>query len=288
MADWLDIALKGSLVIFMAGSLLHMGLGLKLEEALSGLRDLRFLGYTLLFGFVIGPALAVLLAWLLPLAEPYAVGLMLLGMTPCAPFLPQMLERAHGDMARAPAIMLLAAVGTIILLPLATPLIVPGLTVSAWEIAKPLIIVVLIPLVIGMAVHRGAPSVAERLRAPVKALAGIATLVMLVLCLVIYGRGFADAVGQLAIGAQALFFIILTAISYAGSRGLPQPARSAIGLGMCTRNVGAALAPLFSAAAIDDRAIVMVVLGVPMQIVFALLAAVWFAREASGAGKALE
>lgn len=61
---------------------------------------------------------------------------------------------------------------------------------------------------------------------------------------------------------------------------MSQSRRSVLALGMCTRNVGAAMVPLFSAAAVDQSAMIMVVLGVPMQLIFSLLAARWFARDA--------
>jgi len=283
MAAFLDIALKISLVIFMAGSLLQMGLGLKLQDALSGLRDLRFLVFGMLFGFVVSPMLAMGITLIIPLEEPYAIGLLLLGLTPCAPFLPAMLTRAGGDMIYAPAMMLLAALGTVILLPLAVPFVLPGLMVSPWTIAKPLIAVVLLPLIVGMALFRARPDIAVVLGVPVKRATGIATILMMVLCIVIYGKGFIGAVGSYAIGAQVLFFTGVTVTAYMLSYGVSQPRRSVLGLGMCTRNVGAALAPLFSVASIDERAIVMVVLAVPLQIIFALLAAAWFSRDASDA-----
>jgi hypothetical protein len=52
MNDILMILLKISLVIFMAGNLLDMGLRLNPQEALRGLRNVRFVGYVLLRGFV--------------------------------------------------------------------------------------------------------------------------------------------------------------------------------------------------------------------------------------------
>lgn len=50
---------------------------------------------------------------------------------------------------------------------------------------------------------------------------------------------------------------------------------------MATRNIGAALAPLFSITEMDQRAIVMVVLGFPIMVIFGLLAVKWFGRPAS-------
>jgi BASS family bile acid:Na+ symporter len=282
MAVILDLALKLSLIVFMAGSLLQTGLGMGLARASAGLRDPRFLAYGLVFGFVLGPLVAWAPTRLIPLAEPYAVGLLLLGLTPRAPFLPQMTARAKGDESFAPAMLLIAGVGTVILMPVAVPVLAPGLDVTPWTIAKPPLLVVLLPLVAGLALRRLAEARAEAMIPAVRKITAIATLVLLVLSVVIYGDGFTEAVGRHTILALALFFLIVTAFSYLDARGLPQSRRSVLGLGVCTRNAGAALAPLFSVASADERAIVMVVLGgVPMQIAAALIVARWFACEAS-------
>jgi BASS family bile acid:Na+ symporter len=68
------------------------------------------------------------------------------------------------------------------------------------------------------------------------------------------------------------------------SPGLTRPRRSVLGLGVCTRNAGAAIAPLFADPAADPRAIVMVALAVPLQIAAALLWARWFARDDASRG----
>jgi len=280
----LQILLKISLVMFMVGNLLDMGLRLKLREALGGLRNVRFVVLSGLWGFVLCPALAYLLTKVIPLEQPYAIGLVLLGMTPCAPFLPMMVDKARGDLAYAAAFMLLASVVTVIYMPLAVPVIVKGLTADAWTIARPLLFFLMVPLAIGMAIQRASAPVAAGLQPIVKKTTGIATLVMLVLCVVVYGKGFIGAVGTYAIGAQILFFSVATAASYGLSFGLPQPRKSVLALGMSTRNLGAAFAPLFAIADVDQRAIVMVALGVPMQTIFSLLAARWFARRAPKGG----
>ncbi|WP_137126322.1 bile acid:sodium symporter family protein [Roseomonas sp. HF4] len=279
MSDPPLLALKLSLLVFMAGSLMEMGLGLRLRDALSGLRDRRFLAYGVGFGFVIGPGLAWGMAQLLPLSPPHALGLMLLGLAPCAPFVPVMVTRAQGDVAYVPAMMLLAAVGTLVLMPMAVPLLATGLSVDAWAIARPLLVMVLVPLALGMAVFRFAPHVAETARPRVKSVATGAAVVLLVLCGVMFGRGFVAAFGSFAVGSQVLFLTIMTAASYGLARGLRPQRRSVLGLGLCTRNVGAAMAPLLSAPGVDDGVIVMVALGVPVQIACGLLAAKWFARD---------
>jgi bile acid:Na+ symporter, BASS family len=61
-----------TIVIFMVGNLLEVGLKLKVEEALAALRNVRFVCFTLLWCFVLGPALSFLLTKIIPLSEPYA------------------------------------------------------------------------------------------------------------------------------------------------------------------------------------------------------------------------
>jgi len=283
MMEFLEIALKVSLVLFMVGNLLDMGLRLKLQEAFAGLRNPRFVLQSLLWGFVLCPALAYLLVKIVPLDPAYGMGLILLGMAPCAPFLPPMVERARGDMGTAAAFMILASVVTVVYMPVAVPLMVTGLTTDAWTIAKPLLLFVLVPLAIGVMIQRGSAPVAARLHPWVKKTTGVATLVMLGLCVVVYGKGFLSAVGTYAIGTQILFFSVAASAPYALSFGLPRSQKSVLALGMSTRKRGAALAPLFAVAAVDQRAIVMVALGVPMQTVFSLLAARWFGSRAATA-----
>ena len=273
-----------SLVIFMEGNLLDMGLRLKLRDALGGLRNPRFVILSLLWGFVLGPALAYPLTLAVPLQAPYALGLILLGMTPCAPFLPLMVDRGRGDLGYAASFMLLSAVGTVAFMPIAVPVMAAGLSVSAWAIARPLVMVVLLPLAVGMAIREASGAFAARLQPVVKKIAGAAAIVMLVLLVVIYGEAFIGASGSFAVVTQVLFLGIVTAASYGLAFGLPQRQRSVLGLGLCTRNLGAALAPLFAASGVERRAIIMVALGVPVQVILAWLAARMFAARAGGAG----
>ena len=176
-AETLNALLKISLVIFMAGNLLDMGLRLKLGTALVGLRNMRFVSFSLLWCFVLGPAVAWGITQVIPLEPPYAMGLILIGLAPCAPFLPAMVDRARGDLGYTASFMLLASVGMVAYMPLAVPLLVQGLSVSAWVVAKPLLAVVLVPLVIGMVTLRRAPDFAARVQPVVKKITGLVTII---------------------------------------------------------------------------------------------------------------
>jgi BASS family bile acid:Na+ symporter len=276
MDDLATLLLKVSLVVFVAGNLLDMGLRLDLRNAVAGLRDARFVAYTLLWGFVLGPGLAYAITSIVPLAPPYAVGLILLGMTPCAPFVPTLVDRAKGDLGYTAAFMLLTAVTTVAYMPVAVPLMIQGLTVSPWAIGKPLVIVILLPLAAGVLVVRSAPALGSRAQPWVRKITAVAALATGVLCAIVYGEGLLGVPGSFAVAAQGIFFFVMTTFSYALGFGLARERKVVLSIGMATRNLGAALVPLFSVPEMDQRAIVMVVLGLPIMMIFGLLAAKWF------------
>lgn len=259
----------------MVGNLAAIGLDLEFRAAMAPLGNLRFVALVMLLDWVLGPAFAWALSKAMPMAEPYALGLVLIGLAPAAPFLPMMVRRAGGDLAYAACFMLIAAVGTVILMPILLPILEPGLAVSAWTIARPLIVLLLVPLAAGLALRAWAPVLAGHLHRAVKRLADAATLAMLAAIAILYWRGFVDAVGSFAIAAQLIYAIGTTVGSYWLSSSLTREQRSVVSLGACTRNLGAALAPLLAVTA-DPRTTVMIALGVPITLVVTALAARWF------------
>jgi bile acid:Na+ symporter, BASS family len=278
------VPLKVALVIFMAGNLLDMGLRLNPRDAFRGFQNVRFVVYTLLWGFALGPTVAYAITRVVPLEPAYATGLLLLGMTPCAPFLPAIVARAKGDLGFTAAFMVLASAGTVVFMPLAVPLMIKGLTVGAWTIAKPLLMVVLLPLALGMLILQASPTLAARVHPFVKKTTGAATIAVLVLCVLVYGRGLLGVGGSLAVISQVIFFSIVTVFPYWLGVGLRYDQKIVLSAGMATRNIGAAMAPLFALAEMDQRATVMVVLGFPIMVIAALLAAKGFSRPVSAGG----
>jgi BASS family bile acid:Na+ symporter len=271
-------------VIFTVGNLAAMGLELNVREAVAALRNTRFVALVVVWGWVVGPAFAWLLTKVLPLAEPYAIGLILAGPAPCAPFYPLVVRKARGDVGFAAALLLLTAVGSVVLMPLMLPLLIKGLTVSTWAIARPLLTLVLTPLLIGIALRVYAAPVAARLFPVVKRIAGIATLMVLVLVLALHGKGMLSSMGSFAIGAQLLFLGGMTLVSYKVGLGLKQEQRSVMALGMGTRNIAAVFAVLMAIPNPDSRLVVMVVLVVPLSVIVAFAAARWFAARAGAPG----
>jgi len=279
-ADFFIISLKISIVIFMAGNLLDMGLRLNIVDAISGIKNLRFVFHSLLWGFLIIPAVAWLITIVFQLEQPYALGMILLGTTPGAPFLPMMVDKAKGNLGLTVAFMLLVSVFIVIYLPFAVPFLTKGLTVSTWAIARPLLILVLLPLIIGVVTKHFNKNLAVKIQPSIKIIILVFTVVMLILIVIIYGKSLIGSAGSFFLAAQLTFFIIVSMASYFFSFGLNKEEKVVLTLGMITRNLGAALAPLYAVAAIDERAIVMVVLAIPLQLIFAAIGARRFKRHA--------
>ena len=277
----LQIVFNFVVVVFTVSNLAAMGLELNLRDTLRTLRSARAIGLILLWGWVVGPALAWLITRLIPLMEAHANGLLLISLAPTAPFFPLMVRRARGDMSFAGALMMLTTLGTVLFLPLLAPLLIKDLRVDTWSLAKPLLAMVLLPLLIGGAVRVFIPKAAERLL-PVAKKIGMSFLVLtLVFTLVLYGRDMLGTVGSFAPGAQVLFFVAITAISYNIHFGLKQQQRSSMALGMCTRNIAGVVAAYIGISDPPPDLFVMIVLVVPLAAIVAMVAAKLFARQAS-------
>lgn len=272
-----ELAIRPSVVLFMAGNLLAIGLETDGRAALAPLRDVRFLVVVMAVDWLFAPALAIAIVRMLPMAEPYAVGLLLMSLAPAAPFLPMMVRRAGGDLSYTAAFMLIAALGTVVMMPLGVPLIVPGLSIETWAVARPLLVLLVLPMGAGIALRALHRPTAERALRVVRPLASLATVSLLLAVAIRYAEGFVGAVGSFAIAGQLLYSIGLIVGGHLLAIGLPPARRSVVALGACTRNLGAALAPLLVADP-DPRTTVMVALGVPLTVGATWMASRWLAK----------
>jgi BASS family bile acid:Na+ symporter len=275
----LETLLKITLVIFMVGNLLDLGLRLDLKVALRGFRDVRFITLTVVWGFILCPALGYLLAKIIPLPAPVAMGLILMTLGPGGPMLPLMVDKARGDLNYTGTFTLLTTLGTVVFLPVMVPILVEGLTVTTWMVAKPMLFFILLPMVIGTVIKIRWESFASSIQPFVNKATKIDTLLMLVLVFGVYGKGMLGTIGTFAAGSQFVFLFIVTAGSYWLSFGMPKSQKSVLSIGVCCRQIGPALAPLYIAPNVDPLAIVTTgALGTITPIIAMLIAARIYAR----------
>jgi BASS family bile acid:Na+ symporter len=263
--DLLELALIVTVPVFTAGSLLAVGLRAAARDAFAPLMQGRFVGVVIFVGWVVCPAVALLLLAAVPIDRPYAAGLLVLSLAPAAPFAPAMMLAARADSGHTAAFMILSTVATVAILPVAAPMLIGGVSTPPLIIARPLLLFVLLPLLMGLAVRHLARDVADRAARWVGVAANTAGAIMLLALVPLYGGGMIDAVGSYAIALLMVFVAVVTLASYAAGAVLAEPARIVVTLGICSRNLGAALAPL-PLIEPDPRALVMIALAVPITL----------------------
>ena len=272
-------------LLFTVSNLGAMGLQVKVPEVIVALRNKKTLMLIFVWGWVVGPALGYLITWVLPLAEPYVIVVFLASLAPCAPFLQQMVVKARGEMAFAGAVIPLVAVGTVVLMPLIAPLLIPGLTIDAWALAKPLLLTILLPLLIGAAIRYYADAGATRIFPAVKVFALLSTLMTIVWALILYGPAMLDTAGSLALLSMTIFMVGMGLITYRFGFGMTQAQRSVMALGMGTRNIAAVLAAALAIPNADPRIVTMVIMWTLWSVVLAAIGARIFAKHAGATGE---
>lgn len=283
MTDQLLLVLKIAVSIATIGSLLELGLQLEFREALVGLRNFRFVILTLLWGFVLGPALAWTITRVLPLAEPYAVGLIVMSMVPCASYISLLAQRAGGDLRYSASFLLLTCFGMVLFIPFVLPALVTGVSVTSWEIGKPLLMLVLVPLLIGIAFRQVSRSIALKFCPFIKKTSVIALVICLVTTVLLYAKGILLSAGSLALLSHILFYVVLTAAAYTSAAGMPQGQKSVLSVGMCSRNSGPAFATALSIPQVDGKTLVMCGLAILVQVSLSFLLAGRFGKQAGKA-----
>jgi BASS family bile acid:Na+ symporter len=269
--------------VFAVSNLAVMGLQANMPEVIAALKNKKSMALILVWGWVLGPALGLLIAWVLPLAEPYKIVVLLCSLAPCAPVLPPVVEKARGHVGFAGAFVTLAAVGTVIFMPLMAPLLIKGVTISIGALATPLFLTLLVPLAIGAAIRHYAGTVATKIFPAVKGFAVLTTLGMFVVSFVLYWREMLDTAGSFALLSMTIFMLVIGLITYRFGFGLKQNQRSVMALGMGTRNIAAALIAALAIPGADPRIVPMIIMWSLWSIVLAAIAARIFAKHAGKA-----
>ncbi len=268
-----QLIIKLLLLVFLVSAMMGAGLGLTIQGLAAPLRNARLVLTAIVSSFVAAPACALLLTRLIPLQPAHATGLLLLGCAAGAPFLPKLVEVAGGDVASAVALMALLTVGTTFFLPVTLPWFVPGLEARAWDIAQPLLMMILLPLAVGLLVRRRAAEWAARWQPRFSKTANLSGMLMLILLVVRDLRAMTVALGTSAIASVAILTAVIFFLGYF-TGGPTMPGRGLMGITNGSRNVGAALVPATQAGT-DPQVMTMLVTGTIVMILLLLAACTW-------------
>jgi len=223
------------------------------------------------------PLLAYLIVLVIDLDEPNTIGLMLMATAAGAAFLPRLATIAKGDIALSVGLMSLMTTITIVFLPLALPLLLPGVEVDPLEVAQTLISYILIPLAVGLFIKARYENIATSLQPHMTQAASYSLMLAAVLMLVLNFDNLLRAFGTGTYVAVILFVALSFLIGYIlGGPG--SESKRVLGLGTAQRDVSTAL--LVASRNFDDLGVlVMILVGSLVMLVGLMIVAGEFGRR---------
>jgi BASS family bile acid:Na+ symporter len=257
-AQLLGLGINVSMALMVFGVALSAGR----EDLRHAFRGKGLLARSLFAMFVVMPVVALLIARNLDLNRSLLVALLLLALSPVPPILPTKQLKAGGSASFVIGLFVLAALAAFIVVPAGVNLIGRlfgrDLEVPIAAFARPVLISVLLPVVIGLVVARIRPAFAARAAGPVTKFAG---LLLLVSFLPVLWTGWEG------ISAQMTNYTIVAIVAFVGIGlltghllGGPNPDdRTALALATATRHPGVAIGVLHAIEpATNDVALVIV------------------------------
>ncbi|HSD58188.1 MAG TPA: hypothetical protein VLB04_08400 [Methanotrichaceae archaeon] len=228
-------------LVFIVTSMLGMGFSLTIPQITGPLKNTRLVILSLVANFVIVPILALLIVRVISLSDGLQIGLILVGLAAGAPFLPKLVQVAKGDIAFTAGLMVLLMVATIVYLPIVLPFVLSGVQVSPWEIAKSLILLMLIPLAIALFIRARYEEVAKGL---IHTMAMATNLSLVVLFIGYFVAYFSEIIGVIGTGGILAAIILVVGAVIAGFLlgGKSMDTKKVLALGTGQRNLSAAFA----------------------------------------------
>ncbi|OUL19690.1 bile acid:sodium symporter [Nostoc sp. 106C] len=257
MNEILVIIDKLALFTFIVFTMLGAGLSLTIQQIWEPLRSPRLVILSLLTNFVLVPVFVYLLVQIVPLSEGLRDGLLIMAVASGPPALPKLAQIVKGNIAFSVGLMMLLILGTIFYMPIVLPLVVQGVEINSWDIAKPLLLMMVIPLVIGLFIKAKFAAIAPTIRPILFKLSNAGLLLGLAVRLIIHTT---DIIGLLKTGAIvvcAVFIIFSFSVGYLlGGPGLDT--QRVLGVGTAQRNFAAAL--LVGTSNFDDPSVVSIIM----------------------------
>ena len=190
--------------------------------------------------FLFAPAAMWVLLHFWPLPLEYKAGLAVFSLCAGAPFLIKLTAASEHDLALGAATMMLLVLATIVIVPLALPLLLPELTVNggrmAWTLAQQL----LLPMAVGALVAYFLPDLNKRLQPWVAWVGNVALNVVLVSTIIGYLPEIGPIVWSGALIVGLVFVLAAFGIGYLAGWG-DDALEDIGGLATAQRNTAAAM-----------------------------------------------
>lgn len=257
MNEILLVTDKISLFTFIVCTMLGAGLGLTIQQIWEPLRSPRLVIFSLITNFVLVPLFIYLLVQIVPLSEPLKDGLLVMAVASGPPALPKLAQIVKGNIAFSVGLMMLLMLGTIFYMPIVLPLVVQGVEINSWDIGKPLLLLMVSPLVIGLFIKAKFAAIAPILQPILFKLSSAGLFLGLVVRLFIHTNDIISLLKTGAIFVCAVFIIFSFSVGYLlGGPGIDT--QRVLGVGTAQRNFAAAL--LVGTSNFEDPNVVSIIM----------------------------
>jgi BASS family bile acid:Na+ symporter len=225
--------------------MLTIGLSATLADVGAVARDWRGVIGAVVANYLIVPAAAVALVLLFRAPPLVAAGVMIVAVSPGAPYGPPFTAIAKGNVARAVGLMVILAGSSAVLAPLLLHGLLPFVTggqtarVDSARIVRTLVLVQFLPLCVGLAVAGWRPAWAQRLRKPLGRVSVFLNVSLLTVILAVQFHMLADIRVRGYVGMLALLAASAAAGWLLGGRGATE--RRTLAITTSVRNVGVGL-----------------------------------------------
>ena len=207
---------------------------------LEHLGNRAFLVRMVLINLVVVPALMIAATSVVPLEPVYAAGLLLFSLAAGAPFLIKLASTSEADIALAATVLLVLMVATVVVLPIALPLVVEGLSVDAGAVVGSLLRQMILPLVVGMVALQFAEDLVAVVQPWVARISNAALYVLIVAIIVGYLPRMTDPELWKAVAAGMVVLLLALFLGWMMGDGHDH-LQDVGGLGTAQRGTAAAL-----------------------------------------------
>lgn len=257
MHEIIPILDKIAFLSFVVATMLGTGLKLTVQQIWEPLRNIRLVVLSLVTNFVLVPVFVYLILQLIPLEESVKDGFIIMALASGPPALPKLAQIVKGNLAFSTGLMMLLMFGTVFYMPMLLPLVLEGVQVNSWDIAKPLILMMLTPLGIGLLIKAKDEVIASNLLTIIFKISNFGLFLGLGVRLIVHFHEIIILLKTGVIFVSAIFIVFSFTVGYLlGGPGIDT--QRVLGVGTAQRNFAAAL--LIGTSNFDDPNVVSVIM----------------------------
>lgn len=259
---------KIAFLAFVIATMFGTGLKLTLQEIWQPLKNIRLVIFSLIANFLLVPIFMYLILLIVPVTEPVKDGFIIMALASGPPALPKLAEIVKGNLAFATGLMMLLMLGTVFYLPITLPFLIEGIQVNSWDIGKPLIFMMIVPLVMGLLIKFKSQDIAGKLQTIIFQISNLGLFLGLAVRLILHLPEILLLFQTGTIFICAVFIIFSFSVGYLlGGPGVDT--QRVLGIGTAQRNFAAAL--LIGTSNFDDPNVISIIMVTSLLMMLAVI-----------------